>query len=387
MATVNFKLRPTVKKDGTQPVIIYILYKGKRLRYSAGVSATPSQWNTAEQNIIIRKHAGGKQTYLDLLKKKTELQTKITTAELNNISAEAFFNSLKGGGLSLFTFIKTRVTELTVSGKIGNARAYKGLLDQLVKYKEDTPLASVDYNYINSFKLAKYVAGNSANTLRYYLKTFRAVINEAIRRGYFNRNSYPFIKGLVPGPEQTAKRFLTAADVEKIERYKTQWPGEQRAKDLFLLGFYLRGADIVDVSHLTNANIKRDRIEYKRQKSGQILSIKVIPKAAEILERYKGGKYLMPLIDKNINEDRPKYALRVKNLNRSLKNIGEKLELPIRLTTKVNRHSWATIAKQKGVSKDVIKEALGHQDRTVTEVYLGAYDQEILDSANSLVCG
>lgn len=57
------------------------------------------------------------------------------------------------------------------------------------------------------------------------------------------------------------------------------------------------------------------------------------------------------------------------------------------LTTYVTRHSWGTIAKKMGYSKDLISEALGHSyGNRVTEVYLDSYDMEVIDAMNEAVC-
>ncbi|CDN31947.1 Integrase [Mucinivorans hirudinis] len=55
------------------------------------------------------------------------------------------------------------------------------------------------------------------------------------------------------------------------------------------------------------------------------------------------------------------------------------------LTTYVARHSWATVAKEKGISVAIISEGLGHCTESVTNVYLKSFDQVVLDEANSQV--
>ena len=54
------------------------------------------------------------------------------------------------------------------------------------------------------------------------------------------------------------------------------------------------------------------------------------------------------------------------------------------LTTYWARHSWATIARKIGVSKDTIAQALGHGGNTVTDIYIDD-DMEAVDEANRKV--
>ena len=48
-----------------------------------------------------------------------------------------------------------------------------------------------------------------------------------------------------------------------------------------------------------------------------------------------------------------------KAANKALHKIGEKLGIPIDLTTYVARHSYATVLKRSGVSTAIISESLG----------------------------
>jgi integrase len=55
------------------------------------------------------------------------------------------------------------------------------------------------------------------------------------------------------------------------------------------------------------------------------------------------------------------------------------------LTSYWARHTWATIAYNIGVSKDIISQALGHSNGVqVTDIYI-QYDLEKVDEANRKV--
>ena len=55
------------------------------------------------------------------------------------------------------------------------------------------------------------------------------------------------------------------------------------------------------------------------------------------------------------------------------------------MSSSMARHSYATIAKYKGVPTAVISEALGHSSEDVTQVYLDLFDQEVMDKYHSLI--
>ena len=68
-------------------------------------------------------------------------------------------------------------------------------------------------------------------------------------------------------------------------------------------------------------------------------------------------------------------------INKHLKEIGVRLNLPIPLTTYVARHSFATVLKRAGVSTSIISETLGHSSERVTQIYLDSFDNEQVDNA------
>ena len=49
------------------------------------------------------------------------------------------------------------------------------------------------------------------------------------------------------------------------------------------------------------------------------------------------------------------------------------------------RHTYATELKRKGVSSEVIREALGHSALDTTENYLKRFDDSVIDRADDLL--
>ena len=72
-------------------------------------------------------------------------------------------------------------------------------------------------------------------------------------------------------------------------------------------------------------------------------------------------------------------------MNRKLKRVGLRLDIPVPLTTYVARHAWASIAKSKNVPLSVISEAMGHDSENTTRIYLASLDTSDVDKANMIV--
>lgn len=76
----------------------------------------------------------------------------------------------------------------------------------------------------------------------------------------------------------------------------------------------------------------------------------------------------------------------IKTTNKWLSRIVEDCKLDCEVTTYVARHSWATTAKRLGHSIEVIAEAMGHEHgNRITNVYLDAFDQSVIDEMNATV--
>ena len=98
-------------------------------------------------------------------------------------------------------------------------------------------------------------------------------------------------------------------------------------------------------------------------------------------------EYLLPIIVKEGINDTRQYRTELFKINTSLKTIGKMLGVDMPLTMYVARHSWATVAKQKGVPIGVISEGMGHTSENTTLVYLGSMGQGQVDNANKKIIG
>ena len=154
-----------------------------------------------------------------------------------------------------------------------------------------------------------------------------------------------------------------------------------------MLMFYLIGINAIDLFNLKQ--IVDGRIEYKREKTGKLYSIKVEPEAMEIINRYKGNKFLLNTLETNDYNYRKYMAAMNRGLqklgNFERKGLGGKKIRDILfpdITSYWARHTWATLAFHAGMSIGIISKALGHFSIKVTETYLKPFENEKVDAAN-----
>ncbi len=226
------------------------------------------------------------------------------------------------------------------------------------------------------------------NSISVYLRTLRAIYNQAIKDKIALDSLYPF-KGLRIKNEITSKRALTKEDIVKIRECKLEKGSElDKARDYFLFSFNMRGMSFIDMAFLKNRDLVEGRIQYAREKTGQKFSIKMTAEAEKIIEKHlystEPNSFIFPIIDRKGQEYLDyKNALRL--TNKKLKLIGEMTGCSIPVSTYVSRHSWAIIAKRAGVPTAVISEGLGHDSEKTTQIYLDSFENKVLDDANELI--
>lgn len=239
-------------------------------------------------------------------------------------------------------------------------------------------------NYLKiSIKQFENQCGLSNGRYIHY-RNIRAVFNDALDDEIIT--CYPFRRFKIK-PVSTRKRSLKIDDLRLLFDCPLD-KSLSHYRDIFKLMFMLIGINLIDLVHLKR--VRDGRIEYYRAKTNRLYSIKVEPEAMEIINQYRGEKWLLNILDRYKN-----HKDYMRRINRALKHIGpvervgrggKKIFHPYfpELSTYWARHSWATIAASLDISRDTIAHALGHGGNTVTDIYID-YDQGKVDEANRRV--
>lgn len=230
----------------------------------------------------------------------------------------------------------------------------------------------------------------SVNTIGIYMRNIRSVCNYAINNDIMDYKQYPFRKYKIKS-QKTRHRTIDASDLRKLIEYDGTM-SENKARDLFVLSFYLTGMNFKDMLYSKKNDVYNGRINNLRHKTQKPISVKIQPEAREILDKYEGKKYLLNIIEykeaiaksNKTTRTTPLHEDVISQTNRNLKKICNKLGINIKLSTYYARHTWATIARKIGVDYDIIQQALTHSSNQVTSIYI-EYDNEAIDSANRKV--
>lgn len=392
MATVKFYLdKRRQKKDGTYPIKLNVFHN-KQIMIATQLSASEKEWNGNEysvraqnykpRNIVARGIINKAETVIFTLEQQEKLKST-TDKALKKLIEDAISSKVENQKTFLY-YLDEFVSKKTNQG---TKSIYTTTRNKIEEYDSHCTFESMDKSWLENFEawMAKTM---KVNAYAIHLRNIRSVFNYAIDEEY--TTLYPFRRFSIK-KEETRKRSLTAEQLRLLRDYPCE-ECQIRYRDMFMLMFYLIGVNAADLFNAKHSALVNGRFEYKRAKTGKLYSIKVEPEAQAIIEKYKGKDYLL-----NIMDDYGNYKDFLHRMGIGLKQIGEterkglggkKSRNPLfpDLSSYWARHTWATVAAELDVPKEVIAHALGHSwaNSTTTDIYI-RFDMKKVDEANRKV--
>lgn len=289
---------------------------------------------------------------------------------------------------SFFQYVEEIIRKHRQMRRLGTANNYNAMLNSFRRFRRNVDISfdMIDKILIEDYEVYLRARGLVPNSVSFYMRILRAVYNRAAEQG-LTQDLKPF-RDVFTGREKTRKRAVSLDDIRRIKNLDLLGkPHLEFARDMFLFLFYCRGMSFIDAVFLKKTDVREGVLVYRRQKTRQLFSVKIVFQVQEIVKRYsvEWSPYLFSIISTPGKEERKQYEAALRRVNNALKQIGRLLGLSIPLTTYVARHAWATIAKSKNVPVAVISEALGHNSIHTTQIYLASLDASIIDMANELV--
>lgn len=249
----------------------------------------------------------------------------------------------------------------------------------------DLSFSNMTVDILEQYEAYLKSRGVTRNTSSFYMRNLRSAYKLAVQEN-LTIDRQPF-HCVYTGVDKTKKRAISISDIRKIKSADlSHRPALDFARDMLMFSFYTRGMSFIDMAYLCKKDVADGYITYRRKKTGQELSIAFVPEIGTIVDKYQSPtKYLLPIIAIENCAERQQYRNQLIRINRHLKKIGKMIGISIPLSTYVMRHSWATIARNKGISLSIISEGLGHDSETTTRVYLDSIQKSKVDKANRLI--
>ena len=393
---VKFRASSIPTKEGT---LFYQVVHGRVARQvNTGYKVYPCEWDSVHAEIVFPPGIGyNRGNYLASLKEILYGNTKrfkniiarLERTGENYTAGDVLKRYLTpSDGEGFISFAREVIRQMGQIGKPRTAERYTVVTRSFERFcgENDVFLDEVDSDLMVRYENFLKVAGVCPNTTSYYMRGLRAIYNRAVEKELTVQRS-PF-RHVYTGIDKTVKRAVPLNIIRQIRDLDlTLSPATDLARDVFMFSFYTRGMSFIDMAFLKKKDLQNGILSYRRQKTGQQLSIKWEKPMQEIIDKYDTGEslYLLPIIKENSTDSRTQYRSSAHLVNDKLKKIGERLGLEIPLTSYVARHSWASIAKSKNIPVSTICEAMGHDSERTTRIYLATLDTSSVDNANSIV--
>ena len=234
---------------------------------------------------------------------------------------------------------------------------YQTLFNNIEKFRKGTLITDVDYQFVVSYDKWLRDSDIAHNTRISRLRLLRAILNEAKKRDIIPVN--PFDRFRIQ-QMVSKKGFLTMEQLHKLEKMVLKGV-EDKVRDAFLIGCYtgLRFSDIVT---LRSEHINDGWLVKKMVKTGFIVEIP----CAELFN----GKMLQLVKKYNGKIERLTKTLQTNSsVNKTLRQILDRLKVDAKITFHSSRHTFATLLSQNGVQITTIQKLLGHQKLQTTQIY------------------
>jgi integrase len=392
MTTDNFKIlfiegKNRKNKKNQSPLFCRLTLNGNRKQLSTGINIESEHWDTRNQ-VILKSHKSAilYNSQLDTIKSKVNSIYMILRLQENPFSIEDIHDKYFGKELKKSEFILSyykqylakikKLVGLEIKDNTYNKFVYVGNhLEAFLKWKyrkPDYPLKELGLQFLSDFDYyLKTEKKQEQITINKTIQRLRTPIKQAISEGYLDRD--PFILHKSKTVRKTVI-FLTTEELKTLEEAVLQQKRLSTIQDLFIFCCYT-GLAYNEMANLEKQNIQIgfddiNWIQMKREKTQRQISIPILPKAQEIIEKYStdSNRIFPPISNQKFNS--------------YLKEISAITGIEKRLTHHIARKTFAsTVLLYNDVPMEIVSELLGHSNMVITQESYGKVVQKKVSEA------
>lgn len=393
--SVVFVTRKLNLAEGNIRLYARITVDGKRAEFSLNRELSVSLWDEKrKRGKGFSKYVISLNKYLDQVftglheahRQLLQEEVDITSA---GIKARYLGEDERGKTLlDLITYHNTSMLTVLRKGTIKNyyttERCIKEFLEEERGIKDIT-LKKLNYAFIVDYEqyIRKYKPktrmGCANNGTMKHMERLKKMSRLAVKLEWLEKD--PFINFKLRF-EKTERQFLTERELQLIEETTFKVASTQRIKDLFIFACYT-GLSYIDVrelkvDHLVKGMDGNDWLYTKRTKTDEPLKIPLLPKAKEIIDKYKNNASLL-----EVGMLLPIYSNQM--INRTLRDIVTACGIRKKVTFHVARHTFATaITLSNGVPIETVSKLLGHTKLSTTQIYARVVEKKVGEDMQNL---
>ena len=371
--------RAKANSAGQIPIYLRLTVDGARLEFSVKRYVSPEKWSTAQNRMKGNSEESRTiNTFLDIMKSRVYEIQKNLIHEGKEVKAESIKKILLGIDerkrmlMPIFKDHNDRMEALV--GKEyakGTLTRYKTCLshtEEFLKWKfntSDIEIKEIDHAFISDFEFylrtEKSCANNSAVK---YIKNFGKIIRMCLANKWITYDPFLCYDSKFV---EVQRQFLDENELFALANKEFEIERIAQVRDIFLFSCYT-GLAYIDTRNLKRENIGvgiegNKWIFTSRQKTKTASNIPLLPKAEEIIEKYK--EHPQCVIKGNLLP-----VLSNQKMNAYLKEIADLCGIKKELTFHIARHTFATtVTLSNGVSIESVSKMLGHKSIKTTQHY------------------
>lgn len=359
MNAENYKIGVKIdiknSKDFTRAhfIYIYVSYKGKRKYYNTDVQCLLQNFNG--EKVVGVRYAKDYNNQIEQVKNEVLDKIQAVIDKYHRFELE-YLDKVKNEYKTEETnFIEWLKKSLPTSGLAdGTLRNNRAAINNIIEFGKIITFDDITHINIERYDYFLMKKNYTYDTRFKHHAKLRSFIRKAIMLGYDIDDPYTRFK--MHRPKPTKLKYLEEEDLQKIVNFKSLNKTLNKVRDLFVFQAFtgLSYADAIKVREEDVKVIKGKKyIVDKRQKTLQEYAIRLYPESLTILERYN---YDMNLLTNQ-------------SYNRFLKSLAVIVGVREDLTSHMARHTFATIALNRGVPLQIVAKMLGHSTSKCTEIY------------------
>ena len=277
------------------------------------------------------------------------------------------------------------------AARVGHGRAYETFARyQIVckhleayiwkKYrKDDLPLTGIRSSFVSGFDTwLRKECHLAPNSVWGYMIALKHIFTLARNEGLMTLN--PFAS-YVNSYTAVDRGYLSEEELVNLMGVETVTRVEELVRDLFLFSAFT-GLAYVDIKNLREEHLQKFFdghwwILTRRHKTQVESNIRLLDVPLRLVEKYRGTMpdgHLFPVPSNNC-------------CNENLQRLADRCGIKTHLTFHVGRHTFATLALNRGMPVESLSRILGHTNIRTTQIYAKITDKKISADMAALASG
>lgn len=442
--TYALVLRPPRAKDGLRPVHLRLTSdRAPKYRAVPNLAVATKDWNeagTLSRANWVRKSHPYADDYNETLRKLLR-EVEALLKERPNLAATQLHTALAGDDESgdFLAYMRQDAKRRAAGGHPRTAEKFLSIHNKLQSFRLGIPhptgryglaresdelkaqRAAVKLSFgeltvrlIRDYEQYLLAQGNRDTTNQKELSFIKTVVLRAVDEDLLEKS--PFTRIRLREGKARVKAKLTDEEVSRLEALTPEQltKGQLRARDTWLLQYYLLGSRIGDALSLRWRDVRAEEVEFTEHKTGKQ---KLTPRHEglnAVLSRYQErasnpANFVIPYLNASagyakfpaglswdelsrLPAYRPHWIALITriesatvSINSNLKQVAELAGITKHLTTHVARHSFADRGRRLGLPAADMRDMLNHHSIAQTETYYGELERsEIKEKARSI---